>query len=126
MRFTMTDDAIKRIGLPELQDRKFDAPKLTVGLAGFTHAERRWAKKTVLEIDLIQDVDVLDALTLFYFLAIRRADPKLLPKERWPELTPDDFEIDPHEYLGDLPECQECGGRVRSVVHNVPEADALS
>lgn len=123
MRFTVSDEAIKRLGLPEMQGRTFDAPKLTVGLGAFTHGERRWAKKTVLEIDLIQDVDALDAVTLFYFLAVRRADPRLLPKERWPELTPADFEIVPHTYAGERSECGECGDRVRAVVHDVPEDD---
>lgn len=123
MRFTVSDEAIKRLGLPEMQGRTFDAPKLTVGLGAFTHGERRWAKKAVLEIDLIQDIDVLDALTLFYFLAVRRADPKLLTREHWPLLTPADFEIEPHRYVGELGTCPECGEPVRALVHDVPEDD---
>lgn len=121
MQFTVTDEAIKRLGLPELQGRKFECPKLVQSLAAFTNAERRWAKKTLLKIDLMQDVDAFDALALFYFLALRRTDASLLPAERWPDLAPTDFELVPHEYVGELSGCGDCGEPVRSTVHDVPE-----
>ncbi len=121
MRFTVTDEAAGRLGLPELKGRVFDAPKLSQSLAAYTNAERRWAKKTLLKIDLLQDVDVFDALALFYFLALRRVDVSLLPPERWLDLAPTDFELEPHEYDGELAQCGICGEAVRSPVHNVPE-----
>ncbi len=125
MRFTVSDDAIERLGLPELKGKTFEGPRVDRGMvAGFTNGELRWAKKNVLRIDLMQDVDLTAVRPLYFFLAIHRTDPRLLSEKRWDDLADIDFVVEPHEYAGDLAECQECMEPVRSTVHDIPEDPA--
>ncbi len=122
MRFTVSDEAIERLGLTELKGTTFEGPRVDRGLlAGYTNGEIRWAKKAVLRIDLMQEVDLTALRPLYFFLAIRRADQRLLPEKRWDDLADLDFVVEPHEYAGELADCQECMEGVRSAVHEVPD-----
>jgi hypothetical protein len=122
VRFTVSDEAIERLGLPELKGKEFEGPRVDRGIiGGFTIGEIRWAKKSLLRIDLIQEVDAAEIRPLYFALAIRRTDPRLLPEKRFSELMDTDFVVAPHEYVGELRECGECLEPVRSPVHEVSE-----
>lgn len=125
MQFTFADDAIERLGLPELKERVFDSPRVDKGyLAGFTVGELRWGRRNVAKVDLTQEMDGVEAVVLHYFLAIRRQDPSLLPASRFTDLVPADFEIVPHAHVGERAACQDCGEPVRALVHDAPETDS--
>lgn len=123
MRFTVSGEAIERLKLsPELKERVFEGPRVDRGqLAGFTTGELRWAKRELLRIDQIQELDLAEVRPLYFFLAIRRADPRVLPERLFADLADLDFEVVPHPYLGDLAQCKECTEPVRSDVHDVPD-----
>jgi len=122
MRFVVAEDAIERLGLNELKGQTFEGPRVDRGLiAGFTIGEIRWAKRALLRVDLIQEIDAAEARPLYCFLAIRRADARVLPEKLFPELRDTDFEVVPHEYAGDLRDCAECLEPLRRAVHDVPE-----
>lgn len=126
MRFTVSGEAIERLKLStELKERVFEGPRVDRGqIAGYTTGELRWAKRELLRIDQMQDVDHAEIRPLYFFLAIRRADPRALPERTFSDLADLDFVVVPHPYLGELAECKECGEPVRSEVHEVPEDPA--
>ncbi len=122
MRFKVSDEAIGRLHQPELKDREFDGPAVERGiLLGFTNGERRWARKEVLRVEQSETISFEDEYLLYFFLAIRRSDPTLLPPKRWADIAGTDFEVIPHAYVGELAGCRACGEPVRSTVHDVPE-----
>lgn len=128
MRFTLSDDAISRLRLdPDLKGAEFEGPKIDRGfLSLYTTAEKRWARKVFFKGENLEDVSEDELEPLYFFLAVRRANPALLPEKLFVELAPADFEIVPHEYLGELAVCSTCGMPFRATVHDVPETEAFA
>ena len=125
MQFTISDDAVSRLRLdPDLKGRVFDGPRLDRGYLGaYTTAEKRWARKVFFKGDNLEDVSEDELEPLYFFLAVRRTGAALLPEKVFVELAPADFEIVPHEYVGELTVCLSCGMPYRTPVHELPDED---
>ena len=75
MRFTITPEAIKRLGLnPARADREFDGFPTAEGLlGGVPRGVLRWAKKQI-KVERVEEIDAADARLIYYLLAIRNDD----------------------------------------------------
>lgn len=101
------------------QGQEFTGPDTREGLlGGFTVGERRWARQA-LKLPSADEMDVGDARLLFYFLTIRRSDHRLLPPEKFDELTLLDFELVRHVVteLDADGDCAECHRPVDAALH---------
>lgn len=120
MEFSITPEAVKRLGLdPGRAGRTFDGPTTKEGLlGGIPRGVLKWAKRQ-LKVDRIEEIDVADARLVYYLIAIRGVDHELLPIGRIDELALSDFELTPHPCtsLDQDGDCGECNQPVSAKIH---------
>lgn len=126
MRFTITEDAIRRLKLdPERASREFDGFPTTEGLlGGVPRGVLKWTKRQ-LKVERTEEIDAADARLAYYLLAIRNEDHTLLPFDRIDELALADFALVRHHprTLDQDGDCGECNHALEHPVHNVPGED---
>jgi hypothetical protein len=125
MRFTITDEAIKRLELrPDLSGQEFEGPSIREGLfGGFIRKDKEWLKKQ-LGVRELALVDVFDSRLAYYLMAIKEEDHTILPFTRLGELALTDFMLAKHvvtsyDQDGD---CGECSQPVDASIHIEPES----
>jgi hypothetical protein len=120
MRFTITDEAIARLGVsPSAAGREFGGWSTKEGLlGGVPRGVLRWAKRE-LKVDRVEQIDSADARLAYYLLAIKNVDHALLPFSRLDELALTDFELVRHEVasLDQDGDCGECNQPVDAPMH---------
>lgn len=120
MRFTITPEAIERLRINESAlGREFNGWSTKEGLlGGVPRGILKWAKLQ-LKVERTEQLDAADARLVYYLLAIKNADHRLLPFSRIDELALTDFELVKHEVtsLDQDGDCGECNQPVDSIMH---------
>lgn len=126
MRFVITAEAAARLGLSpsavqdaDGQPREFSGWSTKEGLlGGVPRGILRWAKQQ-LKVERTEQLDAADARLVYYLLAIKLVDHRLLPFARIDELALTDFELVKHQVtsLDQDGDCGECNQPVESLMH---------
>lgn len=132
MKFTITDEAIERLGLStDLKGHMFAGPPVDEGLlARFTRAEIIWLK-SVAGVTSTSDFDPMEVRMGYCVLSVRRDSPAWIPRKRFepPEsifdqMADTDFQYVKHDFVP-MPEdprgCSECGQLGRARIHLTDE-----
>lgn len=130
MRFTMTEEGVKRLNEMERLNLdpgqvcvEFSGPSVREGLlGGFTRGELGWAKKA-LKISRTDGLDLVESRLLYYVLSMRHVNHALLPITHFDKLALTDFEQVQHvvPYLDRDGDCGECLMSVHANIHLDPE-----
>ena len=94
----------------ERKRREFSGPSVTEGLlGGFPRGVLGWAKKA-LKVQRTEQLDLVESRLLYFVIAIRNVDHKLLPIEWFDDLTLTDFQLVKHVVtsLDQDGDCGEC------------------
>lgn len=133
MRFRFTPHGVAELGLsPQLLGREFDGPTTITGLmGGVPLGIQRWAERELARIGYdnprVIALDGMEARLLYYVISIRNEDHKLLPIDRFPDLSLAMFEMVPHRVPGLDPDgdCSECHGQLEARWHIDTDPDAV-